>query len=141
MVVRNVRSSNNNKPTHVRGEASRNPTPCLSSRPEGSRKFGRLDPAIPPKNANKISKIVAFSKDKSVLVLCSKGLIKKYKTEKLINVLDLKLRYDFRKRYDVYKTPTIFLLDSEKRILAKSIPLEDVKGFVEFHEKRLAAIK
>jgi thiol-disulfide isomerase/thioredoxin len=71
----------------------------------------------------------------------TKGFIKKYKTEKLINVLDLKLRYDFRKRYDVYKTPTIFLLDSEKRILAKSIPLEDVKGFVEFHEKQLAAKK
>ncbi|MCP9754161.1 DUF5106 domain-containing protein [Lacihabitans sp. CCS-44] len=71
----------------------------------------------------------------------TKGFIKKYKTEKLINVLDLKLRYDFRKRYDVYKTPTIFLLDSEKRILAKSIPLDDVKGFAEFHEKKMAAKK
>ena len=46
----------------------------------------------------------------------------------------------FAKR-SIYKTPTIFLLDSEKRILAKSIPLEDVKGFVEFHEKQLAAKK
>lgn len=71
----------------------------------------------------------------------TKAFIKKYKTDKLINVLDIKLRYDFRKRYDVYKTPTIFVLDSEKRILAKGIPLEDVKGFVEFHEKKLAAKK
>ena len=66
----------------------------------------------------------------------TKAFIKKYKTDKLINVLDLKLRYDFRKRYDVYKTPTIFVLDSEKRILAKNIPLEEVKGFLDFHEKR-----
>ncbi|CAN1504483.1 TlpA_like_family domain containing protein [Spirosomataceae bacterium] len=71
----------------------------------------------------------------------TKAFIKKYKTDRLINVLDLKLRYDFRKRYDVYKTPTIFILDSEKKILAKGIPLEEVKGFIEFHEKRMAAKK
>jgi thiol-disulfide isomerase/thioredoxin len=71
----------------------------------------------------------------------TKAFVKKYKTDRLINVLDLKLRYDFRKRYDVYKTPTIFILDSEKRILAKGIPLEEVKGFIEFHEKKMAAKK
>jgi peroxiredoxin len=71
----------------------------------------------------------------------TKAFIKKYKTEKLINVLDLKLRYDFRKRYDVYKTPTIFVLDADKRILAKGLPLEDIKGFIDFHEKKMASKK
>jgi thiol-disulfide isomerase/thioredoxin len=41
---------------------------------------------------------------------------------------------NFRQNYDVYQTPTIYLLDKEKRIIAKKITPEQVQDFIEFQE-------
>ena len=38
----------------------------------------------------------------------------------------------FRQTYDVYQTPTIYLLDEQKRIVAKKISPEQVDEFLEF---------
>jgi hypothetical protein len=38
----------------------------------------------------------------------------------------------------VYATPTSFILDSEKRIIGKRIPIEEFDRFIEFHERQLA---
>jgi len=43
---------------------------------------------------------------------------------------------NFRQNYDVYQTPTIYLLDKDKRIVAKKITPEQVQDFIEFQEKQ-----
>ncbi|MBK9508202.1 MAG: TlpA family protein disulfide reductase [Cytophagaceae bacterium] len=71
----------------------------------------------------------------------TKEFINNYKTKNLINVLDSKFRYDFRKKYDIYSTPTSYILDSEKRIIGRRIPVEEFNKFIEFHEKKVQAEK
>ena len=42
----------------------------------------------------------------------------------------------FRQTYDVYQTPTIYLLDKEKRILAKKINPEQVTEFLNYRQQQ-----
>lgn len=42
----------------------------------------------------------------------------------------------FRQTYDVFQTPTIYLLDKEKRIVAKKITPEQVNEFLEYQHKQ-----
>jgi thiol-disulfide isomerase/thioredoxin len=44
---------------------------------------------------------------------------------------------NFRNYYDIYSTPVIFVLDKEKRIIAKRIDVDSLSDFLEFHKKRL----
>lgn len=44
---------------------------------------------------------------------------------------------DFLNKYDVYSTPVIYLLDANKKILVKRISVNDIKPFIEYHEKQL----
>jgi thiol-disulfide isomerase/thioredoxin len=71
----------------------------------------------------------------------TKEFIKTYKTGNLINVLDSKLRYDFRKKYDIYSTPTSYILDEQKKIIGRRIPIEEFNKFIEFHEKKKESLK
>ncbi len=48
-----------------------------------------------------------------------------------INVWDPLNRSNYRDLYDVYSTPILYLLDEEKRIIAKRIDAEQLKGFLE----------
>ena len=68
-----------------------------------------------------------------------KKFVNTYKTGKMRNLWDSKGRYVFRNRYDIYSTPTSYILDSEKRILGKRIPIEEFNKFIEFHEKKQEA--
>lgn len=43
---------------------------------------------------------------------------------------------NFRQNYDVYQTPTIYLLDENKRIVAKKISPEQIHDFLEFQKKK-----
>lgn len=43
---------------------------------------------------------------------------------------------DFINRYDVYSTPTLYLLDQNKRILMKRFGVEDIQAFIQFHESQ-----
>jgi hypothetical protein len=45
---------------------------------------------------------------------------------------------NFRQAYDVYKTPTLYLLDDQKRIIAKHI---DVPGFDQYLTEKQKAKK
>jgi peroxiredoxin len=42
---------------------------------------------------------------------------------------------DYHILYDIYKTPTIFVIDKDKKIIAKYLAAEQIIGFVEKHEK------
>lgn len=43
--------------------------------------------------------------------------------------------HDFRKKYDVYSTPVIYILDENKKILAKRLAVEQIKDFIERYKK------
>lgn len=65
-------------------------------------------------------------------------LWKKYIREhnfKWIDVSDLYNNTNFRNYYDIYSTPVIYLLDAEKRILAKRLDTEKVRDFISHHMK------
>ncbi len=64
------------------------------------------------------------------------NFIQTYKVGKLINVMDYKNRYNFRKSFDVYSTPTNYILDENKRIIARRIPVEKLEDFINFYEKQ-----
>jgi thiol-disulfide isomerase/thioredoxin len=48
---------------------------------------------------------------------------------------------NFRQNYDVYQTPTIYLLDEDKRIVAKKISAEQVHDFLEFQKNQSSSKK
>ncbi len=48
---------------------------------------------------------------------------------------------NFRQNYDVYQTPTIYLLDANKKIIAKKISPEQIHDFLEFQKNKSAEQK
>ena len=52
-----------------------------------------------------------------------------------INAADLLGKSQFRKYYDIYSTPVIYLLDKDKRIIAKRLEVDQLEDFIENHKK------
>jgi hypothetical protein len=48
---------------------------------------------------------------------------------------------DFRKTFDVYSTPIVYILDKNKKIIGKRIPVDKIQEFIEFTEKKSKPIK
>lgn len=106
--------------------------------------------------APKLLALNDFFKKKNVSVLAvsmerdkAKWLkfISEFKISSFVNGIDIhknpsngKEEYytDFRNSFDVYSTPTIYILDKMKRIIGKRIPVDKIKEFLEFHEKKIA---
>lgn len=59
-----------------------------------------------------------------------------YKTQPLLNLWDSKGRYYFRKSFDVYSTPTNYILDKDKKIIARRIPVDKLEDFINFYERQ-----
>jgi len=55
-----------------------------------------------------------------------------------VNCYDPNYQTNFRIFYDVYSTPTIYLLDKNKKIIAKRLDIENLKGFLNHERKRKA---
>jgi predicted nucleotidyltransferase len=53
-----------------------------------------------------------------------------------IHVHDPKHTSNFRAFYDVYSTPTVYLLDDKKRIAGKRIDPKNVLGLIEWLERK-----
>ncbi|MBP6532771.1 MAG: DUF5106 domain-containing protein [Bacteroidia bacterium] len=60
---------------------------------------------------------------------------------KWINVSDLYNNTNFRNYYDIYSTPVIYLLDEQKRIIAKRLDTDKVRDFIENEERKEKAKK
>jgi hypothetical protein len=45
---------------------------------------------------------------------------------------------DFKNTFDIYSTPVVYVLDRNKKIIGKRIPIESLKDFIEFHENKLS---
>ena len=54
-------------------------------------------------------------------------------------ISDKTVYYDLRKGYDVYSTPTIFVLDEKKEIIAKRLGVEQLGEFIEGYTKMIEA--
>jgi thiol-disulfide isomerase/thioredoxin len=65
-----------------------------------------------------------------------KEFIEKYRTGDMLNLWDKGQHYYFRESYDVYSTPTSYILDEKKRIIGKRIPIEEFDRFIEFYESQ-----
>ncbi|WP_266368078.1 redoxin domain-containing protein [Tellurirhabdus rosea] len=63
--------------------------------------------------------------------------IKTQSFQGMTNVYGPSAGLDYKKKYDVYSTPTVYLLDKDKKILARRLPVEDLQGYFEFMQKRL----
>lgn len=59
-----------------------------------------------------------------------------YKTGPLLNLWDAKGKYYFRNNFDVYSTPTNYILDKDKRIIARRIPVDKLEDFINFYERQ-----
>lgn len=101
-------------------------------------------------SAPKLKKFVDDYKGKGVEVLAIpvedtpeewKKFIREFKLEKAINGFDYTSRTNYRQQYDVWTTPTLYILDKNKTILARKLPTEDIEGFILFHKKQQLAKK
>ena len=106
-------------------------------------------------SAPKLAKMYQDLKTKNVKVIAAsidrtpvkwKKFIKEFKLEELIHGIDIhknpqtgKEEYytDFKNNFDVYATPVIYVLDKDKKIIAKRLPLEQIEDFIDFHRKHL----
>ena len=64
-----------------------------------------------------------------------------YKVGKMVNIWEPKMQIDFKERYDAYTTPTTYVLDENKKIIGKKLPVEELGKYIDFVEKRNAALK
>lgn len=53
-----------------------------------------------------------------------------------INVDDPEQKTAYKYLYDIYSTPVIYLLDKDKKIIAKRLGAEDLENFIKHHKKK-----
>ncbi|GAB3773362.1 hypothetical protein GCM10028818_14770 [Spirosoma horti] len=70
-----------------------------------------------------------------------KKFIKEFKLGNAINGYDYSFRTDYRHQYDVWTTPTVYVLDKDKKIIARKLPAEQIEDFVLFHKRQQASKK
>ena len=68
-----------------------------------------------------------------------KKFIREFKITGWTNGYDHKQQIDFRRQYDVATTPTIYVLDKNRAIIARALPAEQVADFLNFTRKQAAA--
>lgn len=105
-------------------------------------------------SAPKLAKMYQGLKSKNVKVIAAsidrtpakwKKFIKEFKLEEMIHGIDIhkntqtgKEEYytDFKNNFDVYATPVVYILDKDKKIIAKRLPVEQIEDFIDFHRKQ-----
>ena len=101
------------------------------------------------KETPKLAKIWADYKDKDVSLFTVsingdveiwKEKIKEYKLEGAINTQDHVRRSGFDSMYDIRSTPRVFVLDTEKNIIAKQISVEQISEVLN-HELGIEEVK
>lgn len=67
-----------------------------------------------------------------------KNFIREFKLQNLTNVYgpSSQTPINFRQRYDVYSTPTVYVLDQNKKILARHLPVEDLGGYIDYLQRK-----
>jgi thiol-disulfide isomerase/thioredoxin len=66
------------------------------------------------------------------------SFIKTYHLEDVINGFDALQEIDFLKKFDVVTTPTIYVLDKNKKIIARKMPVEQLDDFLNYYQTKIA---
>ena len=114
--------------------------------------FQGVDDYVKTKERWKIIK--EYFKSKNIGVVASsivrdkaawKKFIVDFKIGSWVNGIDIHLNpqtgkeeyyTDFRNTFDVYSTPVVYVLDQQKKIVGKRIPVENLKEFIQYLETR-----
>ena len=70
-----------------------------------------------------------------------KKFIREFKLGNAINGYDFSQRTDYRHQFDVWTTPTVYILDKDKRIIGRKLPVEQIEDFMLFHKRQQAGKK
>jgi peroxiredoxin len=100
---------------------------CKEEMPHLLDLFNNLNKTIKVKAPNKLD---VYSVSLTVDPKTWKDYIKEKKLP-WINVWDPNHESNFRRHYDVYSTPVVYLLNKDKKIIAKRLTIEQVKDFIE----------
>jgi thiol-disulfide isomerase/thioredoxin len=98
-------------------------------------------------SAPKLKKFVDDYKGKGIEVVAIaidqspeewKKFIREFKLGNAINGYDFTARTDYRHQYDVFSTPTVNVLDKDKKIIAHKLPPEQLEDFILFYKRQHA---
>lgn len=67
-----------------------------------------------------------------------KTFIKTYQLDGLLNGFDALNQIDFNRKFDVVTTPTIYILDKNKKIIARKMPVEQLDDFLNYYKNKMA---
>ena len=67
-----------------------------------------------------------------------KSFITTYHLDGLINGFDALKEIDFGRKFDVVTTPTIYILDKNKKIIARKMPVEQLQDFMNYYKNKIA---
>ncbi|WP_353717533.1 thioredoxin-like domain-containing protein [Dyadobacter sp. 676] len=67
-----------------------------------------------------------------------KAFVKTYHLEELTNGFDALNQIDFNRKFDVVTTPTIYILDKNKKIIARKMPVEQIEDFLNYYQNKMA---
>jgi thiol-disulfide isomerase/thioredoxin len=84
------------------------------------------------KNKDKGLKVLAVATEQSPEW---KKYVQNYKLEELLHGYDFTQQTDYRLKYDVFATPTVYVLDKNKKIIARRMPVEQLDDFYNFYLK------
>jgi thiol-disulfide isomerase/thioredoxin len=84
------------------------------------------------KNKDKGLKVLAVATEQSPEW---KKYVQDYKLEELLHGYDFTQQTDYRLKYDVFATPTVYVLDKNKKIIARRMPVEQLDDFYNFYLK------
>ena len=79
---------------------------------------------------SKDTKILAIAVDKSPEDW--RKYIKEFGVQNWIHGYDFTFRTNYRQQYDVYSTPVVYVLDKDKKILARRMPVEQLDDYFQF---------
>lgn len=82
-------------------------------------------------NKSKGVKVLAVATDQSPEDW--KKFIEEFKLGDILHGYDYTSRTDFRSKYDVFATPMIYVLDKDKKIIARRMPIEQLDDFFNFY--------
>jgi thiol-disulfide isomerase/thioredoxin len=99
---------------------------------EAAPKLVQYADANKSKGINVVAVAVANSPDNW------KKFIREFKAGNLINGYDYSFRTNYNKQFDVVTTPTIFVLDKSRKIIARKLPIDQVEDFIQFDQRRKA---
>lgn len=87
------------------------------------------------KNKEKGIQVMAISIEHDVKEW--KSFITSNHLDGLVNGFDSLKQIDFNRKFDVVTTPTIYILDKDKKIIARKMPVEQLEDFMNYYQNKI----